>query len=134
MRNEGTSVGIKEVVFNSGQTVRMADDDSLQGELVYGMQFDKTQLSAPNPCNLVDYETVDGGYGLLDSNAIEFLISSVTGEQEYVELHFSSGKKITVLADSLDAGDDIAEDDIYNVLLDFIYRHNTKNPLKDSGK
>jgi hypothetical protein len=127
-----TSVGeIVEVVFKSGQTIRVVsveDDkgDSLWSGLVYVSQL---KIPAPSPSTaLTDFTKIDGSYGLFDRNAVEFLISwKMRGPNdseyiEHVELHFASGKSFTVFANSIELGGDyscFSE----NVVDDFIFMY-----------
>lgn len=112
---------IKEVFFNSGQMVSMIEDDDLQSKFVESMQVDKSTIEKPSQSNLVDYETINGHYGLFDSNAVEFLIIHKNNGKEYVELHFLSGTSFTVLADLLGTGVDIKIDDVDNLVNDYLY-------------
>ena len=115
--------GIMEIVFRSGQTARMAEDDDLQSKLVESMQVDKKTIDAPNPHSLVDYYTTGGFWGLFDGNATECIISHKCDGKEYLELHFDSGKTLTVFADSLEGSGDVTEEEISNLVDDYIYRH-----------
>ena len=106
--------------------ISVEDDkgDSLWCDLV-GISRIKTPVPDPSP-NLTDFTKIDGSYGLLDCNSVEFLISwkspgTTIKDIEYVELHFASGKTFIVFADSLDTkGGGYG----VNVVVDFINRYN----------
>jgi uncharacterized iron-regulated protein len=131
-----TSVGeIVEVVFKSGQTLRVisVDDNkgcSLWSDLVYASQL-KNPLPTPS-ATLTDFTKIDGSYGFFDCNAVEFLISWKSNSKDkegLVELHFASGKTFTVFADSLDTGGEYQLQLVDNVVVDYIIRHNREQEL-----
>ena len=114
---------ILEIVFNSGQKVRVLSDldavETIEAQLVSSMQVDKSTIPAPNPDCLVRYVRTDGYEGLFDCNAIEFLITYNLFGVEYVEVHFSSGTTFTVFASELDRDGN----SIDNLVDDYISRH-----------
>ena len=114
-----------EIFFKSGQTVQVINEDEGHGEpqerLVSVMQTDRTAVPAPKPDCLVQYMSHDGREGLLDSYAVEFIISYKCDEKEYADLHLDSGKTLTVDANYLDNDDAPLR---RNILEDYIYRYN----------
>ena len=118
-------IDILEIVFKSGQTVQVINDDDkdgvdVQSQLVEVMQTDRTAVPAPKTDCLTDLNCVDGREGIFISYAVDFLISYKSGDKELVELHFASGKIYTVYADSL------VNESAYrrrNIVEDYIYRY-----------
>lgn len=117
-------IDILEIVFKSGQTVQVINDDDkdgvdVQSRLAEVMRTDRTAIPAPKPNCLVQYECHDGREGLLDPYAVEFIISYKCDKKEYADLHFDSGKTLTV--EWLENSDAHLR---RNILEDYIYRYN----------
>jgi len=98
------SVENVKVTFKSGKTVHViSTDDEKDGELWDNLVDAVGQNTpAPDPRRIFERFNPTNSFGWFDPSSVEFLIYWESNKITLVELHFASGKTISILAGELE--------------------------------
>ena len=103
-----SSVENIEVTFKSGQTVQVIsnpdeEDYGLWGKLIEALRHNTPAL---DPRRNFEQFNPTNSFGWFDPSSVEFLVFWESDKITLVELHFASGKTISILADELELEDE----------------------------
>ena len=95
---------IIEVTFKSGQTVQEISNPDEESEDLWEklMEAIRQNTPAPDPRRIFERFNPTNSFGWFDPSTVEFLIYWESNKKTLVELHFASGKTISILADELE--------------------------------
>lgn len=101
---DSSSDDIIEVTFKSGQTVQVLsnpdeEDYDLWGKLIETLRHNTPAL---DPRRNFERFNPTTSFGWFDPSSVEFLVFWESDKITLVELHFASGKTISILADELE--------------------------------
>lgn len=93
-----------EVTFKSGQTVQVISNPNEESEDLWVklMEALRQNTPAPDPRRIFERFNPTNSFGWFDPSSVEFLIYWESNKITLVELHFASGKTISILADELE--------------------------------
>ena len=93
-----------EVTFKSGQTVQVISNPDEENEDLWGNLMEALRHNTPalDPRRIFERFNPTNSFGLFDPSSVEFLIYWESNKITLVELHFASGKTISILANELE--------------------------------